>query len=126
MAGNASEMDLIARTVQLYFEGMYHSDVGKLKEAFHSDAFLTGNYEGSYARLSVGDWLGMIEKTPAPSQNGEVYDMNVVSVDINQTVASVKVKDLYLGLRFTDYLSLMKIDGKWKIVSKVFYHKPRS
>ena len=41
-------------------------------------------------------------------------------------VGVVKVADLYLGLRFTDYLSLVKTEGNWVIVNKVFHHEPRA
>jgi protease I len=37
-------------------------------------------------------------------------------------VAAVKVADLYRGLRFTDYLSLARVDGQWIIVNKTFHH----
>ena len=30
-----------------------------------------------------------------------------------------------IGLRFTDYLHLMKVDGSWLIVNKMFHHEPR-
>ena len=46
--------------------------------------------------------------------------MRLVSLDLNENAAIIKVKDLYLGLWFTDYLSLLKIDNEWLIVHKVF------
>jgi hypothetical protein len=33
----------------------------------------------------------------------------------------VKVTDDFAGMRFTDYLSLLKIDGRWMIVSKLYH-----
>jgi len=32
------------------------------------------------------------------------------------------VRDLYLGKRFTDTLSLLCLDGRWAIANKVFTH----
>lgn len=126
MNQNLSDLDSIHQCVQFYFDGMYESDVEKLKKAFHSTAFLIGYYEGNLAHIPLNNWLEMIEKTPPPRDNGEAYDMKIVSVDITDNVAVVKVADLYLGLRFTDYLSLMKIEGSWRIVNKAFHHEPRS
>jgi Putative lumazine-binding len=37
----------------------------------------------------------------------------------------VKVIDEYLGLTFTDYLSMVKSEGRWVIVNKAFYVHPR-
>jgi hypothetical protein len=28
-----------------------------------------------------------------------------------------------MGIRFTDYLSLLKIENNWRIVNKVYYYK---
>ena len=35
--------------------------------------------------------------------------------------AVVKVIDEYLGSKITDYLTMLKTDGRWVIVNKVFY-----
>ena len=45
-------------------------------------------------------------------------------MDITGNEAGVKVKDLYLGRRFTHYLALLKIENNWLIVNKVYYHEP--
>ena len=127
MSQKPSELNLIEGTVRDYFQGMYHSDVERLRKAFHKTAVLVGYFNGKFTRIPLEDWLGMIGKTPAPGDSGEPYDMNIVSADLKENVAVVKVADLYLGLRFTDYLTLMKLeDGGWKIVHKAFHHEPRS
>lgn len=47
--------------------------------------------------------------------------MDIQSVDVEGDAASVKVTDDFAGMRFTDYLSLLKIDGRWTIVSKLYH-----
>ena len=43
-------------------------------------------------------------------------------IDINNTAASARVDSNDMsGLRFTDYFKLLKIDGKWTIVSKIYH-----
>jgi protease I len=49
--------------------------------------------------------------------------MEVVSVDVTGEVAAVKVADLYRGMRYIDYLTLLKIDGCWQIVNKTFHQE---
>lgn len=126
MAEQAKDLEGIRNTVDDYFLGMYHSDTDRLAKAFHSDAFLTGYFQGNFSRFSLGDWLGMVEKTEAPAEQGEAFDMNIVSIDMKENVAMVKVRDLYLGLWFTDYLTLIKMDNGWKIVNKSFHHEPKA
>ena len=125
MTDNATDLQLIRQTVQFYFDGMYNSDVETLRKAFHPTAALMGYYDGTLAHIPLENWLEMVKERPAPSKSGEEYDMKLVSMDVTENVASVKVKDLYLGLRFTDYLHLMKVDGNWLIVNKMFHHEPR-
>jgi len=124
MTDNTADQKFIEKTIQNYFEGMYHSDTDRLEKAFHPDAHLIGHFKGNLVNIPLDAWLGMVKKTPAPAENGEEYDMKIVSMDVTGDAASVKVADLYTGLRFTDYLSLMKIDNQWVIVNKTFYHEP--
>ena len=125
MTDDTVDIQRIRQTVQLYFEGMYHSDVDKLRKAFHPSAALMGYYSGNLAHIPLEKWLEMVAARPAPAKNGEEYNMRLVSLDLTENVAAVKVKDLYLGLWFTDYLSLLKIEDEWFIVNKIFHHEAK-
>ena len=124
MSNNASDFELIAQTVQLYFEGMYHSDVEKLKKAFHPTAVLHGYIEGELIHLPLDGWLERVKGVPAPAENGEAYDMRIVSMDVTGKAAAVKVADLYIQRYFIDYLSLVKVEDNWLIVDKIFHYDP--
>ena len=50
----------------------------------------------------------------------------IASVDVTGTVASVKVEEDYPGSHYTDYVSLLKLDGEWRIVNKVFYARSKT
>ncbi len=117
-----SELQAISATIQDYFEGMYYRDTARLRKAFHRDACLFGHYKGTFARIPLEDWFKAVESRPIPAESGEAFDMRIVSTDITGQVGTVKVADLYRGLRFTDYLSVARIDGQWVIVNKTFHH----
>ena len=123
MPSEKTNLEKITQTVQYYFDGMYHSDTEALKKAFDPDAFLHGYFEGQLVHLPFNAWLKQVEGRPAPSNSDEVYDMKIVSVDITENIAQVKVLDLYLGKYFTDYLSLIKVENKWVIMNKMFHHQ---
>jgi hypothetical protein len=118
------EVTLVKACVTDYFEGMYFRDVEKLSRAFHPDARLHGYRDGAWANLSVADWLSRVSSRPIPAANGEPFEMSIESIDLTGAVGSVKVRDLYMGLRFTDYLSIAKIDNRWQIINKTFHHDP--
>ncbi len=121
MENCGSDLELIAQTVQNYFEGMYFGDVDKLRKAFHPDAALFSCNEGQYRKVAAEDWFKIIPTRPVPANSGEPYDMRIVSTDITGTVAIVKVADLYQGRRYTDFLTLLKIGDSWVIINKAFY-----
>jgi hypothetical protein len=65
--------------------------------------------------------MSEVEGMDKPSETGEVFDMVIVSTDVTCPTAQVKVSELYAGVRYTGYLSLMQIDEDWKIVNKLYH-----
>ena len=52
--------------------------------------------------------------------------MQLVSTDVTGAVSTVKVTDLYQGMRFTDSLTLLNSDDSWFIINKAFHIDPKS
>ena len=117
-----SEILSIGETIQIYFDGMHQGDTARLRKAFHADASLFGYYHGEFSRISLEEWMAEVEGMAKPSDSGEKFDMRIVATDITGPTATVKVALLYAGLRFTDYLTLMKFDNTWKIINKSYHH----
>ena len=126
MEKSGADLERIAQTIQYYFDGMYHRDLVRLRKAFHPQAYLFGYRQEECLHVSVDEWLKMVESRPVPADSGEPYDMHIISTDVTGAVATVKVADLYQGLRFTDYLTLLKMDANWVIVNKAFHIDPQS
>lgn len=110
----------ISDIVHLYVEGMALADEAKLRTAFHPDAAVIGNYQGALEWLRLDDFIAAIlDEASAPAGSTPLCDIQ--SIDIVGDAATVKVVDDFAGMRFTDFLSLVKIDGEWKIVNKVYH-----
>ncbi len=46
----------------------------------------------------------------------------VASIDLIDTFATVRLElDNWTGGRYTDLFTLLKVDGEWKIMNKVFH-----
>ena len=57
-------------------------------------------------------------------RNGPASDIRaeIVSVDIATTIATVRLElDNWTGTNYTDLFTLLKVDGHWKIMNKVFH-----
>jgi hypothetical protein len=92
-----------------------------MKAAFHTDATIFG-----YAGPEL--FAGPIQKLfDWNDRNGPATGLqaNLASVDIAGTIATARLElDNWTGHRFTDMFTLLKMDGEWKIISKVFYLHP--
>jgi hypothetical protein len=116
-----SEYEAIANTVQHYINGGKSGRGDDMKPAFHADATIFG-YIGP--DLFAGPIQGLFDWN---DQNGPAAELQarIASIDLNGTVATVRLElDNWTGHRFTDMFALLKVDGEWKIMSKVFHLHP--
>jgi len=113
-----NEIDAITKVVQNYIEGARTGKGATMKPAFHQDATIYG-YVGN--ELFGGPIQGLYNWN---DKNGPAKDIQTrfSSIDVVGTCANVRLDtDNWTGHRFTDFFNLVKFDGEWKIVSKVFY-----
>ena len=112
----------IEEGVQLYFDSMYESDPDKVRKAFYPNAMITGYLENGLAEMTVDQFAKFVEsQQPSPKDNGEDVLLEIVSMDIAGSTASVRVRDGYIGHVFLDTLSFLERDGEWKIYNKLFH-----
>ncbi len=113
-----SEYDAIASAVQPYLDGARSGKGDDMKPAFHEDATVFG-----YAGPDL--FAGPIQQLFAwNDKNGPATELQarIASIDLVDTVATVRLElDDWTGYRFTDLFTLLKVDGEWKIMNKVFH-----
>ena len=119
---NNPELEPVIAMIDNYFQGMYHGDQERLRIAFHANAKLYGYRDGAFIELGLDEWLDRISTRPIPAKNDEPFEMTIDTNDMTGKVGSVKARDLYMGLRFTDYLNIAKVEGCWQILNKTFHH----
>ncbi len=118
MSTDVSEYDAIAKTVQHYIDGAKSGKGDDMKPAFHEDATIFG-YAG--ADLFAGPIQNLFDWNDA---NGPATELQarIAGIDLVDTVATVRLElDNWTGSRFTDLFTLLKVDGAWKIMNKVFH-----
>jgi|TARA_B100001094_G_scaffold311921_1_gene348036 hypothetical protein len=117
-----TEQDQIQKVIELYIDSMESSDPDKVKIAFHANAKVVGYLHGDFMELSTEEFAGFVAaQKPSPKEKSENIIFDILSCDIEGTIASVKIRDQYLGITFLDILSLIKQEGEWKIYNKLFY-----
>lgn len=110
----------ILALVKHYFAGIYIGDVSTLKAAFHPNALLFGDVNKQDYFKDIEQYLEGVKNRKSPSELGEPFQMEILSVEIINKVAMVKAHLPMLGFNYCDYLSMANVDGKWMIVNKLF------
>jgi Putative lumazine-binding len=98
----------------------YLSDDASVREkAFHPSASMkyVDIATGEYKDVPIADFIKRIKE----NKSVEKTKKEIVSINYEGTAASAKIKIEGNTLIFLDYMNLLKIDGEWKIVSKIFY-----
>lgn len=114
------EYQAILEVLNKYNEGGARADSSIMKPAFSDQATIFG-VDGN-GKLLGGPIQGLFDVIdndfkPSPNAAGAV-----VRIDIVGTAASARIDtDNISGFRFTDFFNLLKVDGKWTIVSKIYH-----
>ena len=118
MSTDVSEHGVIAMAVQHYIDGAKSGSGEQMKPAFHEDATVFGY-------IGPDLFAGPIQQRFAwNDENGPAtgLEAQIASIDLIETVATVRLElDNWTGHRFTDLFTLLKVDGEWKIMSKIFH-----
>ena len=122
MTVTGSEQAQITRAVDLYCEGMRTGDGGKLREAFHPQAWMFGSLAGTRYDEPIDELIKLVDGHPVDVDGS--YQTRVVSLEQVGDAALVVVEErgFWGTVSFTDFLTLAQIDGRWSIVNKTYAH----
>jgi len=115
-------LDLCGR----YHEALHRSDAVLLGSLFHDRALYAATTDGDIRFWSMDHYLPIVAARPSPASRGEPADGEVVAITFAGPNAALAQVRSSIGERFfTDFLSLVKIDGRWLIAAKVFDYTTR-
>ena len=113
----------LAAQMQVYFDGLYHSDVARLKQVFHPDAHYVCPTDDPMVRLDMATYFGVVAEREAPAARNETRTDRIDSIRFAGPGMALVVANCSIGEKhFTDFLSFVKTDGEWLIISKVFHY----
>jgi hypothetical protein len=117
----------ITETVQLYLDGLYEGDTDKLAKAFHPTSSLASEDKGVLTQVPREKWLEMVRGRQSGKSQGLTRHDEIIQIDQSSpTTAFVKLKCQLPPRYFTDYLLLLKVDGRWQVAQKTFTTEVRS
>lgn len=114
----------VAGVLATYFDGLYHSDTQRLAQVFHPKAQYVCVTDGTLLYRDMAEYFPVVDARPSPASCREVRRDEIVSVEFAGPVTARAVLRCAIGpRRFTDYLTLIQLDGRWQVISKVFHYK---
>lgn len=121
MPDHSPDHDGIREVVDLYVEGA-NGDVGKLEQAFHPDATMTGRIGPMQDTLTpIADFIAMVGRNPGLA--GERYSAVIQTIHVTGDAGvAVLAETDYFGCDFVDYFTVARLDGRWRIIAKTYAH----
>lgn len=119
----APESDKVRVVVEQYLHGLKFNDVPSLQRAFWPEAKLMFlNPDQTMGQLTQADWY---KGFAANAGKEEAGDLKITTIDVTGDIASVKVTETYAKSVYIDYLNMLRVNGKWMIVNKVYTRQSR-
>lgn len=114
------EYNAIAEVLSLYNEGGKQAKSSIMKPAFSKQATIFG-VDGNN-KLSGGPIQGLFDTIDTAFRASPEAQGVIVNIDIVGTAASARIDTNDIsGFCFTDFFNLLKVEGKWTVVSKIYH-----
>ncbi|CAN5231686.1 nuclear transport factor 2 family protein [soil metagenome] len=112
------EYNAISKVLSKYIEGNANGTSAATKLAFHEQATIFGLDGGTVVGPEIQKLYDIVDTLGVSPKARAV----IARLDIAGTAANARVdSDNVAGHRFTDFFNLLKIDGTWIIVNKVYH-----
>ncbi len=113
---DSTDEEKIRETIERYSDGMRTANAARLKEAFHKQAILCGYLDDHAMAAQIDALFDWVDSHPAP----EDYSCVIAELKITNRVATATVREMDQHGDFIDHFHLLKDDGRWWIVSKIW------
>lgn len=110
-----------------YLDGLYNCDVELLRQVFHPAALYATAAGGETLIMDIPTYLDVVARRDPPARTLEMRREHILLIDlIGPETAMVKLTCHLFRKDYVDLLSFIHVDGRWKIIAKVFHFTPAS
>lgn len=104
-----------------YFELIHTQDMSLYNKVFHKDSNLYSSENDEIVIRSADLYRSQMEARTSPQDSGNARRDEVLLVDqMSPEVAFAKVQLEMFGGVMQDYLNLLRVDGSWFVISKLY------
>lgn len=114
-----TEEAAITEAIEQYIEGGVKGDASLMAKSFHDDATIYAVTDGAAEGGPIQILFDAVDGSPAANLTGVIGP-----IEINTTTATATaVLTDWSGADYTDQFTLLKTEGSWKILSKVYHDR---
>jgi len=114
-AREAADREAVEKPLKMYLSG----EPAQLKQAFHPGATMFFARNDSLIAVPIPEYIARVEESRAKGPPPKRVE-RIAQVDISGTSAVARLELEYPNQKLTDYMSLVKYGGEWRIVNKIF------
>jgi regulator of protease activity HflC (stomatin/prohibitin superfamily) len=114
-----SDVDAVKGPLQSYVRAHETGNADFIRQAFTKDAKVIGYMGGQFISWDLEEYAARFSGKPAEDEALRKRSFEVLDQSADAAVAKVVLD--YPSVKFIDYMSLLKINGEWKIVAKSFH-----
>ncbi|HEX8613926.1 MAG TPA: nuclear transport factor 2 family protein [Telluria sp.] len=113
------DYDAVIAVAQKYIDGLRMGSVEGVAQAFHKDAVMYGFTNGAMLGGPIANLFEFVKT------NGKAADisarLDVLAITPTTAVVRVDMEKDAIGADYNDFLTLIRIDGNWTVVAKVYH-----
>lgn len=110
--------------LQNYIRAHETGNADFIRKAFTSDAKIIGYMGGNLISWNVEQYAGRFNGKSASDESQRKRTFEIIDFTVDAAVGKVVLD--YPSIKFVDYMTLLKIDGEWKIVNKSFHAQAKA
>jgi len=103
-----------------YIQGHATGDGAHMRLAFNPAARLYWSSADTLATRTVDEYIARMPGKPAADEGTGVRKRTIELVDVTGNAAIGKIVLDYPDAYIVDYMSLLKTNGEWRIINKIF------
>ena len=120
--GSADEA-AVREAVNQYLKAHATGSADPIRGVFRPELRMMFVREGQFMSRTAEEYMSGFSGKPAADEAQR--KRRIAMVDVTGNAAMAKVVLDYPAATLTDYFALLKIDGKWQIVNKIFHSQPK-
>lgn len=122
----SSALNDLQGVISDYFEALYQCDTELLQKVFHPKAIYATADEAPLLYRTMAEYVPVVAARTSPASRGEVRTDAIDEIQLaGDNTAFACVRCSIGNSDFVDFLTFVRDEGRWQIMSKIFQIKPR-